>query len=66
MAPRSFPRCTVPDGWMPLKMRGRWAGASIGAGAGAVSTVMVGECSGGTVPIEPVRRAEREPAHPLG
>src|SRR6266508_134720 len=46
MAPRSLPRWTVPDGWIPLKMRGRGDGASTGAAAGASSIAIDPECNG--------------------
>ena len=46
IAPRSLPRCGAPEGWIPLKIRGRRAASGAGAGAGTVSIVIVGECSG--------------------
>ena len=51
MAPRSLPRCGAPDGWIPLKIRGRGPSPGAGAVAGTGSIVIEGECSGPPPPL---------------
>ena len=42
----------APDGWMPLKMRGRGVSAGLGDGAGASSVVIERECSRPPSPLD--------------
>src|SRR5215208_1303092 len=44
MAPRSFPKWTTPDGWIPLKIRCFPSACSTGAGEGWRSMAMAREC----------------------